>query len=166
VPEADEVDRILRNFERFLATRGLRLSTARRTIVDAVLRRRGHFPIDELVEDLKRLGIRGSKATVYRTLPLLIEAGILQRGVVTSETVSYETAVGHPHHDHLVCSACGHVVEFEFEAFEILQREVAARHGFRLDAHHHELIGTCPKCLESEKLGEVRPDLMGATDAV
>jgi Fur family ferric uptake transcriptional regulator len=46
------------------------------------------------------------------------------------------------------------VVEFEFEAFEILQREVAARHGFRLESHHHELVGTCPNCLEREPARE------------
>jgi Fur family transcriptional regulator, ferric uptake regulator len=125
----------------------------RRAIVEAVMARRGHFPIDELIDDLRRRGVHGSRATVYRTLPLLVEAGIVQRGVVTAESVSYETAAGHPHHDHLVCARCGLVVEFELEAFEILQREVAQRHGFRLQAHHHELVGTCPRCLEREAAG-------------
>ncbi len=64
---------------------------------------------------------------------------------------SYETTWGRHHHDHLVCSRCGKVVEFEFEAFEILQRDVAAKYGFRLEGHHHELLGTCPECVAKEK---------------
>ena len=117
-----------------------------------MLERRGHFPIEELVSDLKRRGIRGSKATVYRTLPLLIETGILQQAVIMGEMKSYEAAIGLHHHDHLVCRRCGDVVEFEFEAFQILQREIAARHGFRLEGHHHQLVGTCQNCQAKEAL--------------
>jgi Fur family ferric uptake transcriptional regulator len=112
--------------------------------------RQGHYPIDDLIADLKARGIRGSKATVYRTLPLLAEAGILQPAIVVADSKSYETTFGREHHDHLLCSRCGTVIEFEFEAFEILQREVASRHGYRLESHYHELVGTCPECLAAE----------------
>ena len=140
-------------FERFLAGRELRLTPARRAILEAVLARDGHFPMEELIADLRRRGIRGSKATVYRTLPLLVEAGLLQPAVIAGDRRSYE-GPGAGHHDHLVCRRCGVVVEFEFEAFEILQREIAARHGFRLEGHHHQLIGTCPRCLATERRSE------------
>jgi Fur family ferric uptake transcriptional regulator len=140
-------------FERFLAGRALRLTPARRAILEAVLARDGHFPLEELVADLRRRGIRGSKATVYRTLPLLEEAGLLQPAVIAGDRRSYE-GPGAGHHDHLVCRRCGTVVEFEFEAFEILQREIAARHGFRLEGHHHQLIGTCPSCLAGDRQAE------------
>jgi Fur family ferric uptake transcriptional regulator len=140
----------LERFERFLHKKDLRLTDARAAIVEAALARDGHYPIDELIADLKARGIRGSKATVYRTLPLLAEAGILEPAILGGETKSYETTFGRAHHDHLLCSSCGKVVEFEFEAFEILQREVAARHGFRLDSHHHELVGTCAECVARE----------------
>jgi len=143
----------LEKFERFLHKKDLRLTEARAAIVEAALARQGHYPIEDLISDLKKRGIRGSKATVYRTLPLLAEAGILQPAVLAGESRSYETTFGRHHHDHLLCGRCGKVIEFEFEAFEILQREVATRYGFRLDAHHHELIGTCPECLEREAHG-------------
>jgi Fur family ferric uptake transcriptional regulator len=144
----------LDKFERFLATRDLRLTEARAAIVEAALQRPGHYPIDELIADLKARGIRGSKATVYRTLPLLAEAGILSPAIIAGDSKSYETTYGREHHDHLICSRCNKVVEFEFEAFEILQREVAGRYGFRLETHHHELVGTCPECLAKEASGE------------
>jgi Fur family ferric uptake transcriptional regulator len=132
-----------------------------------VLARSGHFPIEDLVADLRRRGIRGSKATVYRALPLLTEAGILQTAVITGDSKSYESAVGGVHHDHLVCRACGRVVEFEFDAFEILQREIAARHGFRLESHHHQLVGTCAACQEGERAARAalpRPGTEGVHD--
>ncbi|HEX9052686.1 MAG TPA: Fur family transcriptional regulator [Anaeromyxobacter sp.] len=140
----------LEKFEQFLAGKALRLTEARAAIVEAALARSGHYPIEELIADLKRLGIRGSKATVYRTLPLLTEAGIVRPAIVAGDSKSYETTWGAEHHDHLVCGRCRKVVEFGFEAFEILQREVAGRYGFRLDHHHHELVGTCPECLAKE----------------
>jgi Fur family ferric uptake transcriptional regulator len=150
-PAADErTTEALERFERFLAKRDLRLTEARAAIVEAALARRGHYPIEELIADLKARGIRGSKATVYRTLPLLAEAGILEPAIVAGDSKAYETTFGREHHDHLICARCGKVVEFGFEAFEILQKEVAGRYGFRLETHHHELVGTCPECLAAE----------------
>jgi Fur family transcriptional regulator, ferric uptake regulator len=140
----------LDRFARFLESKDLRLTEARAAIVEAALAREGHYPIEELIADLKKRGIRGSKATVYRTLPLLAEAGILQPAILAGESRSYETTWGKHHHDHLRCGRCGKVIEFEFEAFELLQRDVAAKYGFRLEAHHHELVGTCPECLARE----------------
>lgn len=148
-PDARTKD-ALERFERFLAARDLRLTEARAAIVEAALARTGHFPIEELIADLKRRGIRGSKATVYRTLPLLAEAGILQPALLAGDSRSYETTWGHDHHDHLVCGRCAKVVEFGFEPLETMQREVAGRYGFRLETHHHELVGTCPECLAKE----------------
>ena len=146
----DRTTEALEKFERFLQQRDLRLTEARAAIVEAALARRGHYPIEELIADLKARGIRGSKATVYRTLPLLAEAGILQPAIIAGESKSYETTYGQQHHDHLICARCGKVVEFGFEAFEILQREVAAKYGFRLEGHHHELVGICPECAKRE----------------
>jgi Fur family ferric uptake transcriptional regulator len=150
--EADDprTRQALERFEAFLAKRHLRLTEARAAIVEAALGREGHYPIEELIADLKKRGIRGSKATVYRTLPLLAEAGILEPAIVSGETKSYETTFGRHHHDHMLCRGCGAVVEFEFEAFSILEREVAQKHGFRLEAHHHQLVGTCGACLAKE----------------
>lgn len=148
--DKEKVQQALERFERFLHLKDLRLTEARAAIVEAAMARQGHYPIDDLIADLKARGIRGSKATVYRTLPLLAEAGILQPAIVVADSKSYETTFGREHHDHLLCGRCGSVVEFEFEAFEILQREVASKHGYRLESHYHELVGTCPACLAAE----------------
>jgi Fur family ferric uptake transcriptional regulator len=153
LPAQEKLKAALDRFERFLHLKDLRLTEARAAIVEAAMAREGHYPIDELIADLKARGIRGSKATVYRTLPLLAEAGILQPAIVVADSKSYETTFGREHHDHLLCGRCGKVIEFEFEAFEILQREVASKHGYRLESHYHELVGTCPDCLAAEPPG-------------
>jgi Fur family ferric uptake transcriptional regulator len=155
-PGESRVEAALARFEEFLARRDLRLTRERAAIVEAALAMRGHFPIEQLVAELRRRGIRGSKATVYRALPFLTESGILQPADVSSETRRYEAAFGREHHDHLVCTGCGAIVEFEYEAFEVLQREVAARHGFELEGHLHQLVGRCPACRAARSSDETR----------
>jgi Fur family ferric uptake transcriptional regulator len=145
-PQETLLVRALARFEALLVARGLRLTSARRAIVEAVLGRAGHFAIEELVADLRARGLPASKATVYRSLPLLTEAGILSSAVLGGDERMYERAVGREHHDHLVCRGCGKVVEFEYEAIEVLQRELATRYGFTLEGHIHQLIGRCADC--------------------
>jgi Fur family ferric uptake transcriptional regulator len=130
----------------FLRTRGLRMTGERVALVRAALGRRRHFTLDDLVEEVVRRGTRASRATVYRGLPLLVEAGILQPVLVSEEPRRFELALGRRHHDHLLCRRCGRVVEFRSAAIEDAQLEVATRHGFRLTSHVHELIGDCSSC--------------------
>ncbi len=130
----------------FLRARGLRMTGEREALVRAALGRRRHFTLEELVEEAVGHDARASRATVYRGLPILIEAGILQPVLVSNEPRRFELALGRPHHDHLLCRLCGRVVEFRSRAIEDLQLRVAARHGFRLTSHLHELVGDCAAC--------------------
>lgn len=137
----------------FLRARGLRMTGEREVLVRAALGRRRHFTLEELVEEVVRHDTRASRATVYRGLPILIEAGILQPVLVSDEPRRFELAFGRRHHDHLLCRRCGRVVEFRSSAIEELQLKVAARHGFRLTSHVHELIGDCSTCRRSRGSG-------------
>jgi len=133
----------------FLRARGLRMTGEREALVRAALGRRRHFTLEELVEEVVRHDTRASPATVYRGLPILIEAGILQPVLVSDEPRRFELAFGRRHHDHLLCRRCGRVVEFRSSAIEELQLKVAARHCFRLTSHVHELVGDCSTCRRS-----------------
>jgi len=133
-------------FRKVLQRKSLRWTREREAIMKVVLAREGHFEVPDLVAALRKEGVDASRATVYRALPLLIEAGLIHPTVLSGERHRYEATFGHRHHDHLICSQCDKVVEFRFEAFEILQREVAAKHGFDLTDHFHELIGICSNC--------------------
>jgi Fur family ferric uptake transcriptional regulator len=89
-------------------------------------------------------------ATVYRAVPLLIEAGLIQPTMLSRGTGHfYEVAFEREHHDHLVCKRCGEVIEFHSEAMEALQREIAARYDFSIEEHVHELLGRCKRCRAS-----------------
>jgi Fur family ferric uptake transcriptional regulator len=136
----------------FLRARGLRMTGEREALVRAALGRRRHFTLEELVDEVVR-DTRASRATVYRGLPILVEAGILQPVLVSDEPRRFELALGRRHHDHLLCRRCGRVVEFRSGAIEDLQLRIAARHGFRLTGHVHELVGDCAACRRKPRAG-------------
>ncbi len=138
--------RAARALRDYLRRRGLRMTDEREALLRAALGRGTHFTLDELAQDVMRRDSSASRATVYRSLPILVEAGILQPALVTGEVRRFELALGRRHHDHLQCRGCGRIVEFRSEAIERLQLEIAARHGFRLTSHVHELLGECAAC--------------------
>lgn len=141
-------ERALERFRVVLRNRSLKMSKARETIARVALKCRGHFTVEELVNLLHARGARDAHlATVYRAIPLLVEAGLIQRALVAGEEGQrYEIAFEREHHDHLVCTACGRVVEYQSETLEALQRQIAEQHGFVIDAHVHELHGRCRDC--------------------
>ena len=141
----------------FLRARGLRMTGEREALVRAALGRRRHFTLEELVEEVVQNDTRASRATVYRGLPILIEAGILQPVLVSDEPRRFELAFGRRHHDHLLCRRCGRVVEFRSSAIEELQLKVAVRHGFRLTSHLHELVGDCAACRRAGRARAAEP---------
>lgn len=146
--DSTAIERALTRLQVHVREQGLKASTTRDLIARAALRRRGHFAADDLLADL-RAGGHGDihTATVYRVLPLLVAAGLLQVTLVSNrEGTQYERAFEREHHDHLICTGCGKIVEFEFEAIEVLQRDVAESFGFHLTGHVHELLGTCAAC--------------------
>ena len=142
------VERALGSFRHALKRKRLRYSSVREAIARAALAYDGHFEVNDLMRVLTNANVKDAHlATVYRTLPLLVESGLIQHALLSSgERRFYERAFERPHHDHLICVDCHKVVEFEFEAFEVLQRDIATRHKFELLDHVHELLGRCDEC--------------------
>jgi Fur family ferric uptake transcriptional regulator len=133
-----------RTFREFLASRGLRLTAARRAVLRAVMDIDGHFGRNRLGA---RLGGGGAhRATMFRTLPLLVEAGIIRRMRETMDHWHYEHVIGHQHHDHLQCLRCGRVVEFTSRAIEREQGRLCRRHGFEETSHTFIVRGLCSSC--------------------
>jgi Fur family ferric uptake transcriptional regulator len=148
--ELDEeaLERALGRLREALHARGLKMTGVREAIARAALAFEGHFDVEDLLKVLRAKEVPDAHAaTVYRVLPLLVETGLLQHVLVgSSERARFERTFEREHHDHLVCTACHKVVEFHFEAFEVLQRDIAERFGFELTGHVHELFGTCRDC--------------------
>src|SRR3990172_961983 len=96
---------------------------------------KGHFTAEELLDALHRDGLPASKATLYRTLGLLVEKGLLEPREFERGSLRYEPASGEDHHDHMICTGCGTVHEFVDDEIERLQAEACGRFGFRMLGH-------------------------------
>lgn len=135
-----------KEFSAFLRQKGCRVTEERLTLFDGIKHQRGHFNVDRLVSRLKQQGLKVGRDTVYRNLPILLEAGILEQSFKTSRDTFYESAKQKQHHDHIMCRRCEKVVEFKDPEIEKLQRAIAKRNGFKLEYHCHQLVGLCKKC--------------------
>lgn len=133
-------------FEGWLRERGLRMTAARRVVLDHVFRHFGHFRAADLVDSLREHDAPISRATVYRTLPQLVEAGLLRRHDLGNRETFYEPEYGRQHHEHMVCVACGKIFEFVAEEIEKLQDEICHRHRFEALSHTLQIHGLCRNC--------------------
>ena len=133
-------------FREFINAKGLRSTRQRDIILDAFLSADRHISIEELYRKLRARNPGIGYATVYRTLKLFAESGIARETHFGDGQTRYEHVTAGEHHDHLVCTRCGTIVEFENETIEKLQDEIAAGYGFLIKTHKLELYGLCAKC--------------------
>lgn len=131
----------------YLSEHGLRASRQRDVIVETFLKAGTHITVDELLQRARAADPGVSQATVYRTVRLLTECGLAEARHFIDGQTRYEPSDRHgQHHDHLICTLCGTVVEFVDARIEKLQEATAKDHGFELSAHKMELYGLCRKC--------------------
>jgi Fur family ferric uptake transcriptional regulator len=133
----------LERLEAYLREQGLKMTEQRRRMLDAALGQPGHFSADELHARLRSQGPHPSLATVYRSLLVLEDAGILEGHDFDDGQRRYERRLAREHHDHMVCTDCRLVFEFQNDAIERLQKKVAAEHAFRIREHHLTLYVAC-----------------------
>lgn len=134
-----------------LKDRGLRLTAERRAILRSMLRHSKHFDPEGLLDELRREGVRVSRATVYRTLGHLTDCGLIRRYDLGDRQTLYEVAVGREHHEHLICTRCGTIFEFVHDEIERLQDEVCRRFQFAPVNHSLQIYGTCASCARAER---------------
>jgi Fe2+ or Zn2+ uptake regulation protein len=125
-----------------LRSRGFRNTGPRRAVVAAAARRRGRFTASDILEDVRPQ--RVGRATVFRTLDLLADLGILER--LHSDSHHAYTLCSPEHHHHLVCTGCARVEEIVSPAAERVVRAIAQRAGFRVEGHLLEIVGLCQRC--------------------
>src|SRR5436190_10315478 len=129
-------------FRRYLHEQKLKFTPERAMMLDAVLRKEGLFEPEQLVEDLKKLGHRVSRATVYRTLAHLQDAGILKQVFFDNKQSYYEVVAGRQGHDYLICVETGKVIEFDSDKLRKLRDEICKQHGFEPLSHRFQIFGT------------------------
>jgi Fur family ferric uptake transcriptional regulator len=130
----------------YLAFKNLKSTSQRDTILNVFVEAGRHLSAEELYSRVKKTHPGIGYATVYRTLKLLAEAGLAQERRFEDGFTRYEHASQDAHHDHLICTSCGTIIEFENESIEALQQDVARKKRFKVQNHKLELYGLCAGC--------------------
>ena len=133
-----------RALARYLEDHGLKHTRQRDLILDVFLEKTGHTTFEELYQRAREQASNIGYTTVYRTMRLLCDAGLAEEHHFDDGVTRYE--IEHEHHDHLVCTRCGKIIEFECRSIEATQTRIAGEHDFVILRHRHELYGHCSDC--------------------
>ena len=139
---ANEVE--LKTLAQYLEKNHLKQTKQRELILQTFLEAQRHVTSEDLYQAVRAEHSNIGYTTVYRTMKLLVEAGLATERHFDDGITRYE--IEHEHHDHLVCIKCGKITEFECEMIEKTQNEIAESHGFEILRHRHELYGHCADC--------------------
>ena len=135
-------------FNEFLVMHGKRHTKGREELVRFIFSSHHHFTADELEVEVRTHKIGVTRATIYRTLTLLVEAGLLRK-LRFGDRDAYEHDYGYPEHDHLYCTKCKKIVEFHNEELIELRDRVAREHNFRPTTHRFVITGLCDSCMRT-----------------
>lgn len=128
-------------FRRYVESKKLKYTYERREILRAVIETHDHFQADELMMIMRERQVRVSKATIYRTITVLLNSGILRETRLSDKIRYYELEYGHGSHDHMIDEKTGQVIEFRSNALRKLIDEICAQYGFRMKRHRLQIYG-------------------------
>ncbi len=146
IPSYEKAERKLR---KYLALRGLRCTVERLAILKEVWEHKGHPSAEEIARKLSSGRLYVSRATVYRTLDLLVETRLLTCSTLGEGHRHYEIRA--EHHDHLICRSCGRVFEISSPELEKLQEKICTANNFETVSHSLEIIGYCSRCRNGDQ---------------
>lgn len=134
-------------FRRYLRDQGLPVTQQREAIAEVVFTSTEHLSVEDIEGELRRGGDRIGKATIYRTLEMLVKSGLVAEHDFGEGFNRYEHLFGQtPVHEHLICTECGDITEIESSDLISLQEEVARRHGFQPSRYRLQIYGLCAEC--------------------
>jgi Fur family transcriptional regulator, ferric uptake regulator len=134
-------------FRRYLREQGLPVTPQREAVADAIFTSTGHLSVEDIENALRGTGERIGKATIYRTVEILVRSGLVEEHDFGEGFKRYEHLFGQtPVHEHLICVHCHHVVEFQSLEVVRLQEATARTHGFIPIRHRLEVYGLCSSC--------------------
>jgi Fur family ferric uptake transcriptional regulator len=138
-------------FRQHIQKKGLKRTSQRDLILDMFLRTEEHLSSEDLYRLVQEVDPSIGQTTVYRTLKLLTEAGLAREVRFGDGRTHYEHNYKHQHHDHMICSECGRIIEFFSAELEAIQDAMAAKHRFQVTQHLLRIIGVCAECRRSIK---------------
>ena len=133
-------------FLKHIQKKGLKRTSQRDLILDVFLRTEAHLSNEDLYRLVQEEDPSVGQTTIYRTLKLLTEAGLAREVRFGDGRTHYEHNYKHQHHDHMICSECGKIIEFYSAELEALQDAMAAKHRFEVTQHLLRIIGICAEC--------------------
>ncbi len=137
-----------RQFEKLFDQEEIDYLQQRLGILDAFLQTEQHVTADELTDILKKQGQGFEKSFVEETLELMRRYGFAEKNRFENGEVRYEHRHLGDHHDHMICTKCSRIIEFEDSRLENLQQEIARTYGFHMLQHRMEIYGICDRCLK------------------
>ena len=140
-------------FEQYLATQGLKLTKQRLEILDFLLKAKVHVTPEQLYREVAKSDPSLGRATVFRTLNLMEQAGFVNKILFPDGRQGYEHKFARPHHDHMICVSCSDVIEFSNATIERLQDQISRQFQFTPLWHRHEIFGKCKKCGSKAQAG-------------
>ena len=132
--------------EGYITQNNLKITRQRRSVLKAFVECETHVSAEELYKVVSSTKSNIGLATVYRTLALLTESGLASEIDFGDGQKRYEHRYMHTHHDHMICTECGKIIEFNHPLIEKLQEKVAADNKFTITSHKLDLIGICNEC--------------------
>lgn len=137
-------------FSDFLKTKGLKLTSPRRVILDIIFTYHRHFNVDALYDVIRKDHQNVSRATIYRTMPLLVESGLIKQSLRCQSKDHYEHIHGHEDHLHFLCIKCGDIIEVESVEIEKALDKLSAKKNFIINDYNLGAKGICEKCQAKE----------------
>lgn len=133
-------------FVQKLRNKGLKLTEERLKVFREVFARHDHFDVETLVKKMIINHEGVSRATIYRTIDLLLEFGFINKLALTNGAFRYEHIMGHSNHEHLICEMCGNILEVRIPDIDKIQDEIANRNYFKPTRRAFNIYGICQKC--------------------
>ena len=151
--------------EQLLRQQGIRLTSQRQLVLRRAVAYL-HFTAEELVKDVRVFDPSVARGTVYRTLALLHQAGVVEKHDFRYGPPNYEVTFAKAHHDHLMCVQCGEIIEFQEPRVERIQEEVVRRFGYQLHSHTYKLYGLCRSCQHADRPRAPKPPHLHVEEVV
>ena len=132
--------KIINDFKAALKKERMKFTDQRYMVLKFLFDNKGHFECEDIISRLKKKNKKVSRATVYRTLDILVKYDFARKLVLDDGIARYENKIDSPHHDHMICIDTGDIIEFECDEIERLQDEIAAEKGYEVIKHVHQLF--------------------------